>query len=586
MTTVAERDEPGTAPHLSAATRRGDRHPYLVVCVVLVAAVVQMVDVSIINVAVPALQSDLKASTSSTQLVVAGYQLAFACVLIVSGRLGDLIGSRRIFLLGMVLFTAASAACGAATSPGALVAFRIVQGLASGLMYPQAYSVVQLRIPEEKRRQAFGMVAASLGLATILGPLIGGLFISWDVAGLGWRAIFYVNVPIGLAAVTGALLLLDNRRPPRTRRMDISSAPLVVTGMFLLLFPLVRGRELGWPGWLLWMAAAGCALLAAFVLRQHSAERAGKLPLLQLGLFRDRAFTVGLLVIIVFFAGLPVYALVFTLYLQIGYGASALTAGVATLPFALGTVVASALSEKVSDRLGRFALCVPSLVMAFGMGALAWQVDRAGAELHAWSYAPMLLVIGFGLGLFAPVAVDRVLAGIHGRDAGSASGALATSQQVGGAFGVALIGMAFFTLVGNGALPAADAALRQARPALTAQGLPDRAVDQLSEGFRTCFHDRLTAADSHTRPESCRSAQQQKARGGGAASGGHGGSAGHAGGAGNADKVRAELTGHVAPRALSDAYGRGLRGTLLIEVGVYLVAALLALLLPRARRTE
>ncbi|MET7637233.1 MFS transporter [Streptomyces sp. NPDC005438] len=452
MTTFAEQRDAATPPGGSL----GDRHPFLVVSVVLVAAFVQMVDVSIINVAVPAIRDELHATSAHTQLIVAGYQLAFACVLLVSGRLGDLIGSRRVFLLGMSLFGASSALCGAAGSPAALVAFRILQGLGSGLMYPQAYSVVQLRVPAEKRQQAFGMVAACLGLATILGPLLGGLLIDWDLAGLGWRTIFYVNVPIAVAAVVGAVVLLDNRRPRVTERVDLLSVPLVVLGMFLLLFPLVQGREMGWPAWMFAMLAAACALLVAFALRQRSVERRGIMPLLQIGLFRHRAFTVGLLVITVFFTGLPVYALVFTLYLQVGFGMSALAAGVATLPFALGTVVASAVSDKVSARLDRWSLCVPNLVMALGMSALAWQVHRTGHEVNAWSFVPMLFVIGVGLGLFAPVAVDRVLEGITGHQIGSASGALATTQQLGGAFGVALIGMAFFGFVGDlqGANPA------------------------------------------------------------------------------------------------------------------------------------
>lgn len=221
----------------------------LTLAIIMTATFVQLIDVSIVNVAIPSIQRELHASSAEIQLVVAGYLLAFAMTLITGARLGDIFGRTRLFIIGMVGFTLASAACGAAPTATALVVSRVVQGAFSALMYPQVLSVIQVSIPPRDRGRAFGILGAVIGLATILGPVVGGLLISANIAGSTWRSIFYVNVPIGIAAVAGALYRLPRSKAPDAPRLDIPGALLATAGVFLLVFPLVQGRQDGWPAW-------------------------------------------------------------------------------------------------------------------------------------------------------------------------------------------------------------------------------------------------------------------------------------------------------------------------------------------------
>lgn len=464
----------------------------------------QLVDVSIVNVAIPSIQRELAASYAHIQLVVAGYQLAFAVLLITGGRLGDIYGRKRIFMLGMGGFTLASAACGLAPSAMTLVVGRVVQGLFSALMYPQVLAVIQVSFPAGERSHAFGIMGGVVGVATIAGPLLGGLLIEWDVLGLGWRPIFLVNVLVGAVSLVAAVHSLRESRSPHPLRLDVPGTLLATVGLGLLIWPLVEGRQAGWPWWAFASLAVSLAVLAGFARYERRVTDRGGSPLVDFNLFRDRGFNVGSLVIMTFFLGVPAFFFTFMLFLQIGLGYSALHAGLTTLPFAVASAIAATASIRLTPRLGKRVLYLGTLVLAGGMALLAMEIRRLGPGLQSLEVAPPLFVSGLGLGLSVAPLLNIVLAGIEPHHAGAASGVLTTAQRVGGATGVALLGLILFTLLGAHAGASAESASAELAPTLATQGLTSSRAAALTREFRVCVRERANAADPTALPESCR----------------------------------------------------------------------------------
>jgi EmrB/QacA subfamily drug resistance transporter len=559
MSTPTATAGPGRAPG-GADPRR-----WVALAVVLIAGFMQLVDISIVNVAIPSIQRDLDATYAEIQWVLAGYQLAFAVMLITGGRLGDIFGRKRLFMAGMAGFTLASALCGLAQSPAMLIGSRVLQGLMGAVMFPQILSVIQVTFAPRERGTAFGLFGATIGLATITGPLVGGLLIEADLLGLEWRPIFLVNVPIGIAALAVAARYLVESRAPRALRLDPGGVVLVTAGLLLLVYPLVQGRDLDWPLWTFLSMAAAVPVLAGFAVYERRKKALDGSPLVDLDLFRQRSFVAGLLVAGIFFMGIPAFFLTFSLWLQIGLGFSALHAGLTGAPFAVGSALASAASVRLAPTLGRRILSAGSLLLVAGMLALMWTVDRYGGAVHSWQLLPALLLCGLGLGSVVAPLVNVVLAGIRGQDAGAASGVLSTVQQVGGAVGVAVIGVVFFGLLGSQAAGVADGVLPGLQRDLQAAGLPPAATRQVAAGFRTCFEDRASAKDPSAVPASCAQAQAQ----------GQGGAQGQDG----AGRVVAAA----ADTARRQSFSQAFQGTLLFEVAVFLACFLLVFLLPDAR---
>jgi EmrB/QacA subfamily drug resistance transporter len=540
-----------------------DPRRWIALAVVLTAGFMQLVDISIVNVAIPSIQRDLDASYSQIQWVLAGYQLAFAVMLITGGRLGDIFGRKRLFMAGMAGFTLASALCGLAQSPGMLIGSRILQGLMGAVMFPQILSVIQVTFPPRERGTAFGTFGATIGLATITGPLVGGLLIQADLFGLEWRPIFLVNVPIGIVALAAAARYLVESKAPQALRPDLVGVGIVTSGLLLLVYPLVQGRELGWPLWTFLSMAAAVPVLALFAAYERRKKAADGSPLVDMALFRQRAFVAGLLVAGIFFMGIPAFFLTFSLWLQIGLGFTALHAGLTGAPFAVGSALASAASIRLAPRLGRRILSIGSLLLVVGMCGVIWTVDRYGGDVHSWQLLPALFVCGLGLGCVVAPLVNVVLAGIKGQDAGAASGVLSTVQQVGGAVGVAVIGVIFFGLLASQAAGVTADLAPRLRTELQAAGLPPAASQQLVAGFRTCFQDRADAKDPSATPASCRQTQAQ-AQGPGS------------------DRV-ARVVAAAAESARRQDFSDAFERTLLFEVAVYLACFLLVFLLPGAR---
>src|SRR6185503_3118627 len=274
--------------------------PWAALPVVLAGTFMVVLDFFIVNVAMPAMQADLHAGTGALEWVVAGYGLTFATLLITAGRLGDQFGRRRMFSTGLALFTLASAACGLAWSPTALVAARVVQGVAAALLSPQVLSIIGVAYTGPDRVRALSIYGIVLGLAAVGGQLVGGVLVQADVAGLGWRSCFLINVPVGLAALALAPRLVPESHAGRASRIDVAGTVLVTAGLTAVILPLVEGRRHGWPLWT-WLAlGAAPVLLGAFAVHQRRLGRRGGAPLLDPALFRKRAFSAGLLTQLVF----------------------------------------------------------------------------------------------------------------------------------------------------------------------------------------------------------------------------------------------------------------------------------------------
>ncbi|AWT47084.1 MULTISPECIES: MFS transporter [Streptomyces] len=408
---------------------------------VLTGVFVTILDFFIVNVAIPSLQQDLRAGPTAVEWVVAGYGLAYGAGLILGGRLGDLYGRRRMFVVGLALFTAASLACGLAPDAGALVAARVAQGLAAALLSPQVLAIIRTAYSGPAQARAVGAYALTMGLAAVFGQLIGGALIRADLLGGGWRLCFLINVPIGLLVVARARRVLPEGRGGAVTRLDPAGTVLLTAALLATLVPLIEGREQGWPWWTWVSFAASVLLLAGYAVRRHEA------PVVDTALFRERAFTVGLSANLVFTMGMAAYFLVLALYTQQARGLDPLGAGLLFTPIGVGYLAASRAAPRLAARHGRQVVAVGALVRALALTGLLLAVTH---EAPLGWLVPALLADGAGMGLALAPLMGTVLAGVSPRHAGAAAGVLTTAQQVGGALGVGIVGVVFYGAVDQG----------------------------------------------------------------------------------------------------------------------------------------
>ncbi|MCM2424424.1 MFS transporter [Streptomyces sp. RKAG337] len=439
-----------TVPSAADRQRPPSRRSGLGLLVLLIATFMTALDFFIVNVAIPSMQVDLHAGTASIQWVVAGFGLALATGLITAGRLGDMFGRRRIFAVGLALFTLTSVACGIAPTAGILVASRVLQGLAAALMGPQVLSIIQTDYAGKAQARAFSMYGLTMGIGAVFGQLIGGLLIKADVLGLDWRMCFLINLPVGAVTLLLVPRALTESRAPQRPRLDVTGVVLSTLAVVALVLPLIQGREQGWPLWT-WLCLALSALLfAEFAVHQHRLGRRGGDPLLDTALFRERTFTVGALAQLVFWIGQASFFLVLALYLQQGRGLDALASGVVFTAIGAGYMITSTTAHHLAARLGRHTISVGALGMVLGL-ALLWEAShRIGTTGAIGWLAPGLFLDGLGMGMVIAPLTTTVLQGVTPQRVGSASGAVATVQQIGGALGVALIGIIFYDAVGSG----------------------------------------------------------------------------------------------------------------------------------------
>jgi EmrB/QacA subfamily drug resistance transporter len=422
---------------------------WLMLPVVLLAMFMAGFDIWVVNVAAPSLQRDLHVSDAALQLIVGGYAFMYASGMVTGGRLGDLLGYRRMFMIGVASFAAASLLCGLAQSPAELVAARLLQGLTGAAMVPQVLALITAIFPVSERSRALSWFGVTIGLSFVSGQILGGLLLQANVLGLTWRPIFLVNVPVGAAALIAAALVIPRTGGQRRPRLDPVGALGVSGSLALALVPLTLGHDEGWPAWT-WvsMAASVPAFVLTVIWERRLARRGGE-PLLDLALFRDRAFSAGIGVnsALLFFFGSFMFVL--TLLLQIGLGQSPLHAGLETGPLALTFTLMSILGPRMSARFGPRSITIGAGLDIFGTIALIATGARYGGHLTAWGLAPATAVIGLGQGLAMPSLIGAALAGVPRDRAGAAAGILTTMQQFGTAAGIAVIGAVFYDRLGD-----------------------------------------------------------------------------------------------------------------------------------------
>jgi EmrB/QacA subfamily drug resistance transporter len=343
----------------------------------------------------------------TVQWVLSAYTAAFALGLVTSGRLGDLLGRRRLFLLGLTGFTLASLACGLAPDVVFLIVARTLQGLLGSVMIPQGLALVKIVFPPQDLRKALTPVGPIMGLATVAGPILAGWLLHLDLFGSQWRSIFLINIPFGIiAAALGWRVLPRRGGEDPGARLDLTGVGLLTAASALLIVPLIQGRDLGWPTWTYVMMGAAVVLLALFVV----SERHSQHPVIAPSLFGKRSFVVGLLIVAGFYASLSAFVLVINLLLQLGLRWTPLHTGLTLIPWALGTAVAVLLAGAVlAEKLGRASLHLGLSIAVLGLLALWWSVAHWGASITVWKLAPALLVTGFGAGLVFVPLVDFIL---------------------------------------------------------------------------------------------------------------------------------------------------------------------------------
>ena len=414
-----------------------------ILLVMIVSEIMDLAASTIVNVGGPALIDALGASTAQMQWVIGGYALALGAGLVLGGRLGDRFGRRNMFLYGLGAFIIASLCCAMAPTIAMLIAFRLLQGLAGAMLLPQGLGLLRENYQGPALAKVFGIFGPVLGLAGILGPVLGGMLLEINLFGLGWRAVFLVNMPIGLACFLVAWRYLPRRPGDPSVNIDLAGATLLVLSSVLLVLPL--GAEGAWPAWgspCILMAAVGFSL---FVLRQSALVRAGKTPLILASIFQRSAYTAGLAGIALFFCSLVGMQLVMTLFLQIGHSLTAGEASIANLPFAVGTACGATLSGAVlAARFGRKVLQLGAAVQLAGVALLQFELGNTEV-FSAWHMVPGMLVCGVGAGLVIAALFSIILASLDEKQIGSGSGVLSAVQSIAASIGVALFSGTFFS---------------------------------------------------------------------------------------------------------------------------------------------
>jgi EmrB/QacA subfamily drug resistance transporter len=441
---------------MMAQTGGGHPRRWAVLALVLAAECMDLLDGSIVNVAAPAIRSELRASTAALQWIIGGYALAFAIGLITGARLGDRYGRRRLFVAGTVGFAAASLAAALAVGPAMLIGCRLAQGAAAALLIPQGLGIIRDVFAAGEQGRAFAVFGPVIGLSAVLGPIIGGALVSLDAFGTGWRLIFLVNLPLAVAAAIGAVQIMPESRAPRAPRPDGLGTVLCAAAMGLLVYPLIQGREAGWPAWTYLMMAASVLAVGLLAGWSRRRGRRGQGTLVETSVFRHRGYSAGLACVVVFFAGMAGTLLTLTVYLQFGEHFSAVHAGLTLAPFAAGSAVGAVLAATVVvPRLGRGALQVAAVLIAAGAWWLRSSIVAHGLATGAAELIPAQLLLGAGIGMLISPLFDFILASVSDHEVGSASGVLNATQQLASAIGVAAIGTVFFSTLSHHGFTAA-----------------------------------------------------------------------------------------------------------------------------------
>ncbi|MFD3500547.1 MFS transporter [Streptomyces sp. NPDC058678] len=447
-TTTSSRHGTATlSPH--AAARAGGLHPAGIL-ILLAGAFLPIMDFFITNVALPSIDASLHASASSLELVIAGYGVAYATLLVLGGRLGDRYGRRRVFLGALVGFVLASLACGVAPSVGGLIAARIVQGATAALLIPQVLATFHQVLEGERKSRAVALYGATSGIAAVVGQLVGGLLVGADIAGTSWRPIFLVNVPIGVVVLLVAARIVPDTRSHHPVGVDLPGTVLFAATLTALLVPLTEGHSLGWPWWTWLLLAAAVVLGAATYLVEKRAERRGEVPLLPPSVLRLPSMSRGLVMVFAFSVGFGAFMFVFALTVQNGLHADALHGGLAILPMALLFFAGSLVAPRLISRFGRIALSAGAVVQLAGLASLVTVLLANWPHVSLWAMAAPLALVGAGQSMLFAGLFRSVLADVPAHLGGIGSGVLITLQQSGLALGVATLGTLYLSLAPHG----------------------------------------------------------------------------------------------------------------------------------------
>lgn len=491
------------------ASKFTDKQRTIALVIVALAFVMDLLDNTIVNIGIPSIQANLGASYSAIQWLIAGYSLAFAVLLITGGRMGDVFGYKKLFLIGVGGFTIASLLSGLAWNPDILIISRLLQGSMAALMVPQVMSLMQVMYKPSERGGVMGLFGALGGASAALGPVVGGILIHANIAGLDWRPIFLINIPVGIFALIAGYRYLPEGKSEHPLHLDIAGTALIIIALSLLVFPLIEGRELDWPAWSFWMMASSIPVFAIFAWWQKRKEQKDGAPLIPPALFKTRSFITGLLVNLIFEGAMLGFFLPITLLLQVGLGYTVIVAALTGIPTAVGIGLSIAIfGQKLIPKLGRYALSTGAVVMAIGVTITYLVVKHFGLDTSPWEILPGLLTTGVGMGLVMSPIFAIVLTDVDTKHAGSASGVLNAVQQLGGAIGIALIGVIFFGQLTQHSDASFTAVEPTIRSELSKTALPAPVQSTILSDVRTCFDDRTKEKDSNVTPESCKTLQQ------------------------------------------------------------------------------
>jgi EmrB/QacA subfamily drug resistance transporter len=558
MSQVSEEQSNEMSAQEHAATF-SDKFRKIALIIVCFGFVMDLLDSTIVNIAIPSIQIGLHATYSDIQWILAGYTLSFAVLLITGGRMGDVFGYKKLFMFGMAGFTIASLLSGSAPNIEILIFARLLQGAMAALMVPQVISIMQVMYKPEERAGINGIFGMIGGVAASLGPVIGGLLIKANVFGWDWRPIFLINIPVGVIGLFFAFKYLPNGKSPHPLKLDITGTILIMITLLLLVFPLIEGRELGWPIWTYIMMAASIPLLVIFAYQQKARDKKDGSPLVIPILFKQRTFGIGMTINLIFEMVMIGFFLTFGLFLQIGIGYSPLHAALTGIPLAVGIAVTMAtLGERLIPKLGRLAMNIGTVIMALGLISTSYIFYHYTYHTHSWQLIPGLLLIGIGMGFVFGSLFATVLNGVDPKHAGSASGLLNAVQQVGGSIGIAVVGVIFFGLLNHQAANSFNKATPQFQTQLSAQGIPAEERSQIINGTQQCFVDRSQQKDTSLVPASCRTAQYS-----------------------SSNKQITGITIENVTKANSTNFANAFRWAAAYEVFVLLVTFLLSLFIPR-----
>lgn len=418
----------------------------LIVAVLLLGAFLPPLDFYIVNLALPAIRDGLQASGGQLQLIVSCYASAYAVFLITGGRLGDLYGRKRMFITGMTGFIVASTICGLAPNGSVLIVGRILQGASAAVMAPQVLATIRTIFSVQEQPRVIGLYGSVFGLASIAGQLLGGALITLHPFSLTWQSIFLINVPIGIVALVGSMKFLPEIKPSARTQIDLVGVLLLSLLLGSIIYPLTRGREAGWPAWTFVSFAASVPLLALFIWFERWLGRLGRSPLVDLNLFKNRTFVIGLAMAFLFYC-ISVFFLTFGIYLQNGLGWTSLASGIGILPFAFGFFAGTLRSAKLYQRVGNH-------ILSIGFGLLAGGFAITAGALHANLGPGIIFYVGLigagvGQGLLQPSTVRIVLTEVEPEQSGLAAGVVTSILQIGSAVGVAAVGSVFFAVLGQ-----------------------------------------------------------------------------------------------------------------------------------------